>query len=149
AREVAESDRLAVLPRQHQAAQFFGLVAAGVAQFVLLAADLDRTAGDVGRTRRLVRDVGQRYAEAGGLRGVDGDAHFVRRPGVDDHLRDARHRLDARLDRVFDEVPVLLHRPRRAGQQLDEEPGERLVRVAAALAAAAELDNRAVRVARD
>ena len=41
------------------------------------------------------------------------------------------NRLDARAHQVFDFTPVVLDRPRRAGLQLHEEPGQGLVRAAA------------------
>src|SRR6202011_5437144 len=100
--DIAKPDRFAVAPRQHQAAEILGLVAAGVAQDVLLAADFDLAAGNIRGAGRACGDVGNCHAETGRLRHVDGDANLIRRAGIDDHLRYARHTFDARLDRVLD-----------------------------------------------
>ncbi len=74
-----------------------------------------------------------------------GDAHVVGRTALNFDLRDARYRLDARLDDVLDEPAIALDRPLGAGQQLHEEERQLLVRVPAV---AAELHERPVDVAR-
>ena len=83
--------------------------------------------------------------ERGGARQIEGDPHVVGRPALDFDLRDARYRLDARLDDVLDEPAIALDRPFGSRQQLHEEEGQLLVRVPAI---AAELDERPVGVAR-
>ena len=74
-----------------------------------------------------------------------GDAHVVGRPALNLDLRDARYRLDARLDDVLDEAAIALDRSLGAGQQLHEEERQLLVRVTAI---AAELHDGPIGVAR-
>ena len=114
----------------------------------MLAADFDLAARNVRRRCRARGNLRYRHAEARGLGHVDADAHFVRRPGVDDDLRHARYRFDARLDGVLDEMPVLIDRSRGAGQELHEEPAQRFVGVAATTIAA-DLHDRPVGILRN
>jgi len=143
-RDVGETHRPPVAPVEHEVAELLRPVAAGKAQGVRAPAELREAAGHVVRAARDTGDHGDRDAEFRGAVGIEGDAQFVRRAGMDGDRADARDRLDARAHQVLDLAPVVLDRAGRAGLQLHEEPGQRFVRAAAA---GAKLDARRVGVA--
>ncbi len=92
------------------------------------------------------RELRQFHAEVRGAVRIEDHLQLVVGTGVDAHGRDARHGLDPGPHEFLDALAVRLDRARRAGQQLHEEPGQRLVRAAAAVVA--ERDRRRGRVAR-
>ncbi len=145
-RDVGEAHGPPVAPVEHQLAEVVRPVAAGKAQRVLAPAELGEAAGDVVRAAGDADDGRDRDAELRGAVGIELDAQLVRRAGIDVDRADARDRLDARAHQVLDLAPVVLDRAGRARLQLHEEPGQRLVRPAAAVLA--ERDARRVGVAR-
>ena len=145
-RHVGEAHRAPVAPVEHQLAELVRMVAAGEAQRVLAPPEFRESAGDVVGAAGHVDDRGDRHAQLGGTVGVEGDAKFIGRAGVDVDRADARDGLDARAHQVLDLAPVVLDRAGRARLQLHEEPGQRLVRAAAAVLA--ERDARRIGVAR-
>ena len=144
--DVAEPHRAAVAPFEHQVGELVHRIAAGEAHRVLAAADVDESARDVVGTARHLRDARDLDAELGGARRVEHDLQLLVGAEVDAHVGDAGNRLDARAEQLFDLAAVVVDGPRRAGQQLHEEPRQRVVRAVAAVFA--ERDLRRLRVAR-
>ena len=144
--DVAEPDRAAVAPFEHQVRELVHRVTAREAHRVLAAADVDEAAGDVVGTARHLRDARDLDAELGGARRVEHDLQFLVGAEVDAHVGDARNRLDAAAEQLFDLAAVVVDGPRRAGQQLHEEPRQRVVGAVAAVFA--QRDLRRLRVAR-
>ena len=144
--DVGQAHRPAIAPVEHELAEVFGPVAAREAQRVLAPAELGEAAGDVVGAAGDARDRGDRDAEFRGAVRVELDAKLVGCAGIDVDRADARDRLDARAHQVLDLAPIVLDRARRPGLQLHEEPGQRLVRAAAAVLA--ERNARRVGIAR-
>ena len=96
--DVRQPHRLAVAPRQHQLAQLLDVVASGVTQGVLAAADVELAGGNIVGAGRQARDVGNAHAQCRGFRQIHRDAHVVLGGVVQAHAADARNRFDARAD---------------------------------------------------
>ena len=111
----------------------------------MLAAEADLPCRDVGRAGRALGDFRDADAEGRSLGQVHGDAQVVGRARIDVDRGHPGHRFDARPDHVLDVAAVILDRPFGAGQQLHEEPRQRVVGV---VLATAELDDRPVGVGR-
>ncbi len=79
------------------------------------------------------------------MRKIYGDPDIIRRTRVDIDRGYARDCLEPGPHRVLDKAPLRLDRARSSGELLDEEPGERFVRVAVT---AAEGHDRTIRVPR-
>src|SRR6185436_8958623 len=93
--DVAEPDRPAVAPLEHQVRELFDRVAAGESHRVLAATDVDESARDVVGAARHLRDARNLDAELGAARRVEHDLQFLVRAEVDADVRDAGNRLDA------------------------------------------------------
>ena len=76
-RDVAQVNRFAVAPLEHQFTEIFDVVLAAEAQRVFATAHLVQPGGNVGVAAELVGDVGQVEADVGGLERIESDADFV------------------------------------------------------------------------
>ena len=144
--DVAEPHRPAVAPLDHQVRELLHRIAAGESHRVLAAADVDEATRDVIGAAGHLRDARNLDAELGRARRVEHDLQLFLRAEVDAHVGDAGNRLDAVAEQLFDLAAVVVDGARGAGQQLHEEPRQRVVGAVAAVLA--ERDLRRLRIAR-
>ena len=143
--DVAEPHRAAIAPLDHQIGELLHRIAARETHRVLAAADIDETTRDVIGAAGDLRDARDLDAELGRARRVEHDLQLFLRAEVDAHVGHAGNRFDAVAKQLFDLAAIVVDGSGSSGQQLHEEPRQRVVGPVAAVCA--ERDLRRLRVA--